>query len=851
MDISVIKKKTISGVFWRLAERFLAQLISFVVSIVLARILLPEEYGIVALVMVFINIFNAFVTSGLGASLIQKKNADDIDFSTMFYAGLGLAIVLHIILCAFSPLIANIYGMPSLTIVLIVMGLKMPISSISSIQQAYISKKMDYKKFFYATLIGTIISGVLGIIAAVKGLGVWALVIQYLSNSLIDTIVLFIVIKWRPKLLFSYERFKGLFKYGYKVMLSGVIGTLFEQLKNFVIGLKYSSVDLAYYNRGEQIPSLIYNNVNTTFETVFFSAISHIQDNREYVKLTLRKMIKVVFYIVTPIMFGIAVVAKPLVIIILTDKWLKCIPFLMIICIQQPFGTISTIHLQSIKAVGRSDTLLKLEFIKKPLFLAFIVAGMFISPIAIVIASGIYTFIALAINANPNRKNLNYRVKEQFTDLLPTLIISIIMAAITYSVVFLNLNNYLTLLIQIIVGIVVYIVLSIITRNDSYYEVKGITKSILKKMIGSLFNTRFFKVKKNKIVFDNFNGRGYGCNPKYIAEEIINEKLDYDLVWMVNNMNEEMPKEIRKVKKGSLKSLYELATAKVWIDNVRNSKIVNKKSNQFYIQTWHGSLGMKCVEKDVEEYLSNDYVEEAKEDGRITDLMITNNKKNEEQIKNSFWYKGKILCEGVPRLDIIYNTPKSIVDKVYNYYHIDKKKAIVLYAPSFRNYNKTDYYKFDYEKCCNILKEKFGKEFVILVRLHPNVSASSNSINYNSKIINATDYSDVQELISTSNVVITDYSSIGFEAGIVYKPVFIYANDLDKYIQEERKLLFSFNEIPFEVSTSEKDLYKSIINFSQNKYEKKCKKFYDYIGLVDNHNSSRKIVEIIKEKVEE
>ena len=250
MEISDIKKKTISGVFWRLAERFLAQFISFIVSIVLARILLPEEYGIVALVMVFINIFNAFVTNGLGASLIQKKDADEIDFSTMFYSGLALSIVLFIILCLMSPLISKMYNIENLGIVLIVMGLKMPIASISSIQQAYISKKMEYKKFFYATLIGTIISGVLGIVAAVKGLGVWALVIQYLSNSLIDTIVLFIVVNWKPRFIFSYTRFKSLFSYGYKVMLTGVIGTVFDQLKNFIIGLRYTSVDLAYYNRG-------------------------------------------------------------------------------------------------------------------------------------------------------------------------------------------------------------------------------------------------------------------------------------------------------------------------------------------------------------------------------------------------------------------------------------------------------------------------------------------------------------------------------------------------------------------------------------------------------------------------
>ena len=687
MEINDIKNKTISGVFWRLSERFLAQLISFIVSIVLARILVPEEYGLVALVMVFINIFNSFVTNGLGASLVQRKDVDDNDFSTMFYASLGLSIILYLILLLISPFISKISGNNDLSIVLTVMGLKIPIASINSIQQAYISKKMEYKKFFYATLVGTVISGILGIVAANNGYGFWALVIQYLSNSLIDTIALSIVIKWHPKFIFSYKRFKILFSYGYKVMLTGVIGTVFDQIKNFIIGLKYTSADLAYYNRGEQIPSLFYNNINTTFESVFFVTISHLQNDKEVVKNTLRKIIKNANYIIMPLMFGIAVVSKPMIIILLSDKWLNCIPFLIIVCIQYAFGIISNIHLQSIKALGRSDTLLKLEFIKKPLFVIFIICGMFISPIAIVLANCLYGFVALILNAFPNKKMLNYRFKEQIIDILPAFLMSMIMVIICYLVTILKLNNYLTLILQVIVGIIVYIGLSIITKNESFYEIKKIIKNFLKKIIISFLDSPFIKIKNNKIVFDNFNGKGYGCNPKYIAEEILKQKLDYDLVWLVNDMREEIPSKIRKVKKDSLKSLYELATAKVWIDNVRNTKHVKKKKNQFYIQTWHGSLGMKGIEKDVERYLSKDYVMEAKEDGKICDLILTNNKKQLDYIKKYFWYDGKVLCQGVPRCDIIYNTPLNIKDKVYNYFKIEKNKKIVFYAPSNRNNN--------------------------------------------------------------------------------------------------------------------------------------------------------------------
>ena len=211
MKTEEIKTKTIFGIFWRLSERVLAQLISFIVSVVLARILLPKEYGVVAIILVFINIFNAFVTSGMGTSLIQKKNSDTLDFSTMFYTGLAISIILYLILFLSAPFIAKIYKNIALIALLRVMGIKLQIASINSIQQAYVSKKMEYKKFFYSTLIGTIISGILGIAAALHGYGVWALVIQYLSNSAIDTIVLFITVNWRPTLEFSIKRFKSLF----------------------------------------------------------------------------------------------------------------------------------------------------------------------------------------------------------------------------------------------------------------------------------------------------------------------------------------------------------------------------------------------------------------------------------------------------------------------------------------------------------------------------------------------------------------------------------------------------------------------------------------------------------------
>lgn len=853
MSINDIKTKTITGVFWRLGERVLAQLVSFVVSVILARILFPEEYGVIALIMVFINIFNAFVTSGLGTALIQKKDADELDFSTMFLAGLGVSILLYCVIFFLSPFIGILYKSAEISLILKVMAIKLPISAVSSIQQAYVSKKMQYKKFFYSTLIGTIISGILGVAFALMGLGVWALVIQYLTNSMIDMIVLFITVSWRPKLEFRFDRFKSLFSYAYKVMLSGVIGTIFEQLKSFIIGLKYTKSDLAYYNRGEQIPSLIYNNVNVSLESVLFSTISYLQESKQNVKAALREMISCVSYIAMPMMFGIAVISRPLVTILLTEKWLPCVPFLVFVCISQCFGIIGNIHLQSIKALGKSDIVLKLELIKKPIFLLFIVIGMQYGPLQIIIFSCLYGFIALALNARPNNKILNYSVKEQLIDIVPSLSITIIMTAVCYCVSLLNVNVYIILSFQVLIGVIVYILLSLLFKIKPFYLICNFIspyfRKSLKQIIVKIFDSKLFRVKKNKIIFDNFNGKGYGCNPKYIAEEIIRRNLPYDMVWLVNNLNEEMPQQIRKVKKGSIKAFYELSTAKIWIDNVRNSKTINKKPNQYYIQTWHGSVGIKAVEKDAEQFLSKEYVNEAKKDGMITDLLLTNNLWQKEYMRKYFWYDGEIAAIGTPRCDIIYDTPNSVKEKVYSSFNLKKDSRIVLYAPTFRSDNNIDVYVFDYEKCCEILEKKFGGKYVMLIRLHPNISEYSNQIKYNKTVKNSTDYPDIQELISVSDVIITDYSSVGFEAALAYKPVFIYAPDLDKYVSSERKLLHSFNDIPFDVCKKEKEMYSSIKSFNQIIYKKKCDNFFTKIQVVHNPKSSKSVVDIIESKI--
>ena len=283
-----MKNKTtstvLSGLIWRYAERCGAQGIQFIVQIVLARLLTPSDYGIIGLITVFIAIAQVFAQSGLGEALVQRKNADDKDFSTVFYFSIIFSIVLYGVLFLCAPIIASFYNMPQLTAVVRVLGISVIIASVNSVQQAYVQKTMQFKRFFWATLGGTIISAFVGIFMAYKGMGVWALVGQQLANQVIDTIILWITVKWRPKFIFSIKRMKELFSYGWKILCVAVFNTVYGNVYSLVIGKFYSAAELGYYNRGKQFPILIITNINSAIDSVLFPVMSEVQDEKQRLK---------------------------------------------------------------------------------------------------------------------------------------------------------------------------------------------------------------------------------------------------------------------------------------------------------------------------------------------------------------------------------------------------------------------------------------------------------------------------------------------------------------------------------------------------------------------------------------
>lgn len=449
-------KKVISNLIWRYAERCGAQGIQFVVQIVLARLLTPADYGLVGLITVFIAIAQVFAQSGLGQALVQRKDADDADFSTVFYYSIGFSIILYVILFFSAPFIAGFYNEPQLTAVVRVLGFVVVIGAVNSVQQAYVQKTMQFKRFFWATLGGTLVSAVVGIAMAYKGLGVWALVAQQLTNQCIDTIVLWLTVKWRPIRAFSLTRMKQLFSYGWKLLCSTLLDTAYNNVYSLVIGKFYSSSDLGYYNRGKQFPMLIIQNINSAIDSVLFPVLSEAQNEKERLKAMMRRSIVTSTFLIFPAMAGLAAVAKPLTVILLTEKWLPAVPFIQFCCFTYAFWPIHTANLQAIKAIGRSDIFLKLEIIKKIIGIITLIITLPFGLYVMMIGRCVNTILCSFINAYPNKRLIGYSYGEQLGDMLPSFMLSLSMFFIVLMVGLLNLNVWLTMIVQIIVGAGLY-----------------------------------------------------------------------------------------------------------------------------------------------------------------------------------------------------------------------------------------------------------------------------------------------------------------------------------------------------------------------------------------------------------
>lgn len=482
-DNVMSKNSFLSNFIWRFAERCGAQLVTFIVSVVLARILVPEDYGQIALITVFTTIMQVFVDSGLGTALIQKKDADDLDFSSVFYFNFAICLVLYVAMFVAAPFIAGFYSDSSLTPIIRVISLTIVISGVKGIQQSYVSRNMLFKRFFYSTLGGTIFSAFFGIALAYAGFGVWAIVAQQLSNTAIDTLILWLTVKWRPKKMFSWERLKGLLSFGWKMLASSLLDTVYNNIRSLIIGKMYSSSDLAFYDQGKKFPNVIVTNINTSIDSVLLPTMSNAQDDASRVKSMTRRAIKTSTYIMAPLMMGLAFCATPVVRLVLTDKWLPCVPFLRIFCITYMFYPIHTANLNAIKAMGRSDLFLKLEIAKKIVGMALLLSTMWFGVMAMAYSLLVSSVLSQIINSWPNRKLLNYGYLEQLKDILPGIALAVFMGCCVNIVTLFQLSNVVTLLIQIPMGAVIYIATSSLLHLESFEYLMDMTRPMVRKII--------------------------------------------------------------------------------------------------------------------------------------------------------------------------------------------------------------------------------------------------------------------------------------------------------------------------------------------------------------------------------
>lgn len=475
-------KRILSGLIWTFGERITAQLVSTLVTIMLARLLEPDHYGIISLVTIYISFCNVFVTSGFGSAIVRKHDAKEEDYNTACAVSSIIAILLYIVLFLLAPLISDFYNMPQLIAVTRVMALRLPIAALNSIQQAHIQREMEFKRFFITTIFGTVVSGIVGICMALRGFGVWALVAQYLTNTTVDTIVLWFVGGWTPGKKVSVQSAKEIFNFGWKILASEIVATFQNDIKSLAIGKAFGSADLAFYDQGKKYPSILVININTAINKVMLPAYSKIQDNVDDLKTMLRRSTQMGLFIIMPLMIGFATVAKTFVSVVLTDKWLECVPYLQIFCIYYFTRPLEASCQQAILAIGRSDIIFKIMlFVNIPSFSLLFVTVLILHDIYLLALSSLITtiisFVSYMVYAN---LLIGYTVNEQLSDIIPIVIATGIMGIGVVALRKVGIEKEILLIGQVVVGGLVYILCAKIFKIPAFEYCISKIKTVLR-----------------------------------------------------------------------------------------------------------------------------------------------------------------------------------------------------------------------------------------------------------------------------------------------------------------------------------------------------------------------------------
>ncbi len=478
-----LKSKTLHALFWSFLERFGQQGIHFVISIILARLLLPEQFGLIAMLTIFMAIAQSFINSGFGQALIQKQDVTHIDECSIFYFNILVGFLAAGLLCLAAPWIAGFYNQPLLVPLTCALSLNLIINAFGLVQTTLLTKHIDFKTQLKVSVIATVISGTIGVTMALNGFGVWRLVEQSLSSNLFRTALLWLFNTWRPSLAFSFISLRSMFAFGSRLLASGLLDTIFNNIYPVVIGKLFSPMALGFYSRAEGLQKRPIKNLYSTTSRVTFPVFSSVQNDKPRLKRGVRKALSMLVMINFPMMVGLAIVAKPLVLVLLTEKWAPCIPYLQLLCIVGMLYPVHAINLNVLKAQGRSDLFFRLEILKKILMVIAIAITYRWGIIAMIYGQIATSCLGYFLNAYYTGKMLDYPITEQLHDLMPSLVLASTMGLGVYALKYANIANQLALLFaQIITGIVIYASLCYIFRISSFMEVIEIIKSKIYKL---------------------------------------------------------------------------------------------------------------------------------------------------------------------------------------------------------------------------------------------------------------------------------------------------------------------------------------------------------------------------------
>lgn len=482
--MSSLKYKTFTGVAWSFVDTILGSGITFIVGLIMARLLSPEDFGLIGVISVFIAFANTFIDSGFSTGLIRKSKCENIEFDTVFWFNILISLILFIILFFLAPLIESFFKDENITVILRILGIVVIVDSLSLVQKTILIRRIDFKSQTLISMISSVISGSIGILLAFKGFGVWSLVVQILTRQTMYSLQLWLFSSWRPEFRFSIKSFTELFEFGSKMLGTQLIQTTQNNLYYFVIGKFFSSSALGYYTRAEQFNSIVTNSITNTVERVFFPVLASLQDESERLKETLRKTLKTSFFVTFIALLGMSVMAKPMIYILIGSKWDQSVLYLQMLCIGSVFFPFNVANLNILKIKGRSDLILKLQLVKTFLVAVNILFGIFYGIIVMLISRIITTLFATVLNSYYSGHLINYRLVDQIKDIIPYFISESMILIAMFGISLFPVNNYLLLLFEILTGSMLFFLIFENRKYSEYLEVKSMISGLISSSFG-------------------------------------------------------------------------------------------------------------------------------------------------------------------------------------------------------------------------------------------------------------------------------------------------------------------------------------------------------------------------------